>query len=68
MSKYDPLWEYVKNKNKSFEMTFEEIEDILTFPIDHSFLKYKKELNEYGFVVGKISMKEKIVAFNKITV
>ena len=27
-------------------------------PIDHSFLKYKKELMEYGYKVGKISMKD----------
>ena len=33
-------------------------------PIDHSFLTYKKELIEYGYKVGKISMKEQI--FNVI--
>ena len=32
-------------------------------PIDHSFLTYKKELDEYGFKVGKISMKEKTISF-----
>ena len=26
-------------------------------PIDHSFLKYKKEMEDYGYQVGKISMK-----------
>lgn len=35
-------------------------------PIDHSFLKYKKELREYGYKVGKISMKEHKVFFEKI--
>ena len=67
MSKYSQLWEYVReNGNKSFKLTFEEIKDIAGFPIDHSFLKYKKELTEYGYRVGKISMKEQTVVFDKI--
>ena len=32
----------------------------------HSFLKYKKELLEYGFCVGKISMKEETVMFQRV--
>ena len=36
------------------------------FEIDHSFLTYKKELKEYGYEVGKISMKEKTVTFRKV--
>ncbi|KPI56171.1 hypothetical protein KW94_01570 [Clostridioides difficile] len=67
MSKYSSLWEYVKKSgNQSFKLTFEEIKDIAGIEIDHSFLKYKKELNEYGYQVGKISLKEKTVIFNKI--
>lgn len=67
MSKYTLLWEYVKNNgSQSFKLTFEEIENIVGIPIDHSFLKYKKELIEYGYEVGKISMKEKTVIFNKL--
>ncbi len=67
MSKYNSLWEYVqKNGSQSFKLTFEEIQDIAGIPIDHSFLKYKKELTEYGYQVGKISMKEQTVIFNKI--
>jgi len=67
MSKYNSLWEYVQSKgNQSFILTFEEIQDITGIPINHSFLKYKKELGEYGYEVGKISMKEKTVTFNKI--
>ena len=67
MSKYNSLWEYVQsNVNQSFKMTFEEIRDIAGIPIDHSFLKYKKELIDYGYEVGKISMKEQTVIFNKI--
>lgn len=67
MSKYDALWKYVKKKGSdSFKLTFEEIENIAGIPIDHSFLRYKKELMEYGYEVGKISMKEQTVTFNKI--
>ena len=57
MSKYDSLWEYVRdNGNSSLKMTFEQIQQIAGIPIDHSFLKYKKELTEYGYKVEKISM------------
>ena len=67
MSKYNSLWEYVQsNGNQSFKMTFEEIRDIAGIPIGHSFLKYKKELIDYGYEVGKISMKEQTIIFNKI--
>ncbi|MDU2663291.1 MAG: hypothetical protein E7C54_20565, partial [Clostridioides difficile] len=67
MSKYSSLWEYFKkNNSQSFKLTFEEIKDIAGIEIDHSFLKYKKELNEYGYQVGKISLKEKTVIFDKI--
>ena len=67
MSKYDSLWVYIqKTGNSSFKLTFAEIESIAGVPIDHSFLKYKKELMEYGYKVGKISMKEDTVAFEKI--
>lgn len=67
MSKYNLLWEYVQKKgSQSFKLTFDEIKDIAGIPIDHSFLTYKKELVEYGFQVGKISMKEQTVIFNKI--
>ena len=34
-------------------------------PLDHSFLKYKKELCNYGYEVSKISMKEQTVHFSK---
>ena len=67
MSKYNSLWEYVQsNGTQSFMLTFEEIQNVAGIPIDHSFLKYKKELIDYGYVVGKISMKEQTVSFNKI--
>ena len=59
MSKYGLLWEYVCGRGEqSFRLTFEEIQDIAGAPIDHSFLRYKKELAQYGWQVGRISMKE----------
>ena len=68
MSKYAPLWERIgKSSAEKFELSFSEIEDILGFPIDHSFLTFKKELSEYGYKVGKISMKEQTVFFEKDT-
>lgn len=66
MSKYNALWEYVKNSGKqSLKLTFDEIQNIAGVPIDHSFLNFKKELTNYGYQVGKISMKEKSVGFEK---
>lgn len=66
MSKYDELWNYIRKSSKSsFKLTFEEINQIAGVPIDHSFLKYKKELLQYGWKVGKISMKEQTVMFVK---
>jgi hypothetical protein len=68
MGKYGALWEYVKNNgSQSFKLSFEEIQNIAGIPIDHSFLKYKKELTEYGYQVGKISIKEQTVIFNKMS-
>ncbi len=67
MSKYNALWEYVQeNGSQSMKLTFEEIQSIAGIPIDHSFLKYKKELTLYGYEVEKISMKEQTVTFKKI--
>lgn len=66
MSKYEPLWKWITaNKTTDFTLTFDEIECIAGLPIDHSFLTYKKELLDYGFTVGKISMKERTVLFRK---
>lgn len=66
MSKYDPLWTWIKdNGTDSLLLTFDEIEKIAGIPIDHSFLNFKKELLNYGFKVGKISLKNKTVAFER---
>ena len=67
MSKYEPLWTWIKeNSTDSFKLTFDEIEKIAGLPIDHSFLAYKKKLIVYGFMVGKISMKEQTVSFERL--
>lgn len=66
MSKYLPLWEYVSKRNdESFSLSFDEIEALLGFPVDHSFLTYKKELSDYGAKVEKISIKERRVLSGK---
>ena len=67
MSKYDKLWKYLQTEgSENIKLTFEEIKGIVGIEIDHSFLTYKKEAKEYGYMVGKISLKEKNVQFNRI--
>ncbi len=67
MSKYEPLWIWIRdNGTDGIKLTFAEIEEIAGEPIDHSFLKYKKELSEFGFCVRKISMKEETVMFQRV--
>ena len=66
MSKYQPLWEHIQTINADkLSLSYGEIESILGFPIDHSFLTYKKELLDYGWNVKKISMKEQTVLFER---
>ena len=67
MSKYDALWDYIqKTEAPQIKLTFDEIHEIAGLEIDHSFLNYKKELLQYGYQVGKISLKEKTVIFQKL--
>lgn len=67
MSKYEPLWEYLRKNNRdNYILSYEEIRDILGFEIDHSFLTYKKKLKEYGYEVGKISMKKRKILFYRM--
>ncbi len=64
MSKYEKLWKYIQESGKEqLTLTFDEIKEIAGVPIDHSFLKYKKELPQYGYEVKKISMKAQTVIF-----
>lgn len=66
VSKYEPLWGWLReNGGEHVQLTFAQIAQIAGVPIDHSFLKYKKELSEYGYRVGKISMKAETVTFEK---
>ena len=45
MSKYEPLWKYIKENNKDeYKLSFEEVKKITGFEFDHAFLTYKKEL------------------------
>lgn len=67
MSKYNPLWSYIKEQDsQTLLLTFAQIEALCGLPIDHSFLQYKKELLSYGWQVGKISMKQQTVLFKKM--
>lgn len=69
MNKYFPLWQEVACRMQGVSklmLTFEEVRDVLGFEIDHSFLDCKKELEEYGYKVGKISLKEQKITFEKI--
>ena len=67
MSKYERLWNWIQeNGTDSFKLTFDEIEKIAGMPIDHSFLNSKKELLNYGYKVGNISLKGKTVDFEKV--
>lgn len=67
MSKYNKLWEYIVD-NKKMELTFKEIENVLGFQIDHSFLTFKKELNDYGYRVKRINMKDEKILLERIDV
>jgi hypothetical protein len=81
MSRYEPLWKHLQSDGRNTSrLTFEEIKAllgfdidtpsliVLGFDIDPSFLtrENKKEAAQYGYEVGKISMREKHVTFNKI--
>lgn len=66
MSKYNTLWAYIHESGKSqMTLTFDEIGQIAGVPLDHSFLKYKKELCDRGYEVTKISMKAQTVLFTR---
>ena len=67
MSKYDTLWNWIGEKGgDGICLTFDRINEIAGVSVDHSFLTYKKELTEYGYRVGKISLKAQTVVFEKL--
>lgn len=68
MSKYEKLWHYVaRQAGDSLTMSFGEIGEAAGVALDHSFLRAKKELADFGWEVKKISMKEQRVLFKKIS-
>ena len=67
MDKYSELWEYFADKNAAeIKLSFEELQNIVWIEIDHSFLTYKKNLEEYWYKVEKFSQKERFVIFKKL--
>ena len=67
MSKYDALWRSIQDSGtKELTLTFDQIEDLAGVPLDHSFLRYKKELIEYGSEVDGISRKARTVTFRRL--
>ena len=66
MSKYDPLWRYIRDSGEDeLKLTFEQVRSVAGVPLDHSFLRYKKKLEAFGYRVLKISMKEQTILFGK---
>ena len=66
MSKYDALWKHIAAQDEDvMKLSFSQIGEIAGIPLDHSFLRFKKELLAYGYEVGKISLKEETVIFKK---
>ena len=54
MSKYEPLWKYLKEHNKDeYKLSFDEVKKITGFEFDHAFLSFKKELPDYGYEFKK---------------
>ena len=67
MSKYDALWSFVSQRDGDEHcLSFAKIEQVAGVPVDHSFLRYKKELTDYGWQVEKISLKKKTVKFKRL--
>lgn len=67
MSKYQPLWDYIKDHHQDvYDLSFGDIANVLGFDIDNAFLTYKKELLAYGYEVGKISLKNKHLTIHRL--
>ena len=66
MSKYDALWAHVRAQSgDALTQSFDEIEQIAGVTVDHSLLRYKKELEGCGWRVEKISLKNRTIRFAK---
>ncbi len=67
MSKYEKLWKYLSETCTSvLTLSFDKVKDICGFEIDHSFLKFKKELADFGLEIDKISLKDKIFTVRRL--
>lgn len=67
MSKFNFLWEYVVSSGQErLSLTFDEIASVAGLPLDHSFLRNKKELEAFGYRVEKVSMKAQTVLFVRL--
>lgn len=67
MSKYAPLWIRIAESGQDrLTLSHEEIGKSTGSSLDHAFLTDKKEPEACGYRVGKISLKEQTVCFEKI--
>lgn len=67
MSKYDALWKYIQESGRQrLTLSFDEIGEIAGVPIDHSFLRAKRELTGWGYEPGSISLKKQTAAFRRL--
>ena len=66
MSKYDALWAHVRAQSgDALTLSFDEIEQIAGVTVDHSLLRYKKDMEGCGWRVEKISLKNRTIRFAK---
>ena len=67
MSKYQALWDWIReNGDDRFTLSFDDIGRIVGFPLDHAFLRCKKELLAEGWRVVRISMNAQTVLFERL--
>lgn len=56
---------YCQSEEDKLKLSFGQIEKITGEKINHSFLTYKKELIEYGWLTRNISIKNQCIEFYK---
>ena len=67
MSRYRPLWEYVSLHDcDELTLSFSEIAGTFGLSIDHTFLRFGKELHAYGFRVGRVSVQDQEITFLRL--
>ena len=66
MRKYDALWAYIQGLNEEKPiLRFADVEKNCRYTVGSFFFDVQKELAQYGYAVGKISMKSQTVLFIK---